>query len=47
MSKRSPKSVEEKLELVQLYQEQGVSISTLVSSYGVASTTIKKWIRKY
>ncbi|MDI5903440.1 transposase, partial [Streptococcus equi subsp. zooepidemicus] len=35
MSKRSPKSVEEKLELVQLYQEQGVSISTLVSSYGV------------
>ncbi|MGT2757496.1 helix-turn-helix domain-containing protein [Streptococcus ovuberis] len=47
MSRRSPKSVEEKLELVLLYLEQGVSISTLVSSYGVAKTTIKSWIRKY
>ena len=40
MSKRSPKSVEEKLELVLLYLEQGVSISTLASSYGVSKTTI-------
>lgn len=47
MSKRSPTSVKAKLELVLLYLEQGVSISTLVSSYGVSQTTIKSWIRKY
>ena len=47
MSKRSPKSVEEKLEAVHLYLEQGQSISTLVMKFEVSETTIREWIRKY
>ena len=47
MSKRSPKSVEEKLEIVHLYLEQGKSIATLVKVFGVSVSTIRYWIRKY
>ena len=47
MSKRSPKSVEEKLEIVHLYLEQGKSISILTKAFGVNSDTIRNWIRKY
>ena len=47
MSKRSPKSVEEKLEAVHLYLEQGQSISTLVMKFEVSESTIREWIRKY
>lgn len=41
MSKRRQKSVEEKLEMVLLYLEQGVSISSIVKTYGVAKPTFK------
>lgn len=37
MSKRSPKSVEEKLEVVLLYLEQGKSIACLYRKYEVLS----------
>ena len=47
MSKRSPKSVEEKLEVVHLYLEQGKSIGTLAKVFGVSVATIRYWIRKY
>ncbi len=47
MSKRSPKSVEEKLEIVNLYLEKGKSISSLIREYGVSDTTIRTWVRKY
>ena len=47
MSKRSPKSVEEKLEIVHLYLEQGKSISILTKAFGVNGDTIRNWIRKY
>ena len=47
MSKRGPKSVEEKLEVVHLYLEQGKSISILTKTFGVNSDSIRNWIRKY
>ncbi len=47
MSKRSPKSVEEKLEIVNLYLEKGRSISSLIREYRVSDTTIRTWVRKY
>ena len=47
MSKRSPKSVEEKLEVVHLYLEQEKSIAALVNVFGVSVATIRYWIRKY
>ena len=47
MSKRSPKPIEEKLEAVQLYLEQGQSISSLTRQFNVSETTIREWIRKY
>ena len=47
MSKRSPKSVEEKLEVVHLYLEQGKSITTLTKAFGVSVSTIRNWIHKY
>ena len=47
MSKRSPKSVEEKLEVVHLYLEQGKSIAALVKVFGVSISTIRYWIRRY
>ena len=47
MSKRNPKSVEEKLEVVHLYLEQEKSIAALVKVFGVSVSTIRYWIRKY
>lgn len=47
MAKRGPKSVEEKLEVVHLYLEQGKSISILTKAFGVNGDTIRNWIRKY
>lgn len=47
MSKRSPKSVEEKLEIVNLYLEKGKSMSSLIREYGVSDTSIRTWVRKY
>lgn len=47
MSKRSPKSVEEKLEVIQLYLNDGKSKGYLARKYGVGETTVRDWIRKY
>ncbi|MET3558342.1 transposase-like protein [Streptococcus rupicaprae] len=47
MSKRSPKPVEEKLNSVLQYLEQGVAIFSLVNSYAVSQTTLKSWISRY
>lgn len=47
MSKRSPKSVEEKLDVVMLYLNEGKSVSWLAKKSHVADNTIKEWIRKY
>lgn len=47
MSKRSPKSVEEKLEVVQLYLNEGKPISYLARRYKIDQSTIKCWLRKY
>lgn len=47
MSKRSPKSVEEKLEIVNLYLEKEKSISNLIREYGVSDTALRTWVRKY
>lgn len=47
MSKRSPKSVEEKLEIVQLYLEGGKSIHYLATQSQVSYPTVHDWIRKY
>ena len=47
MAKRGPKSVEEKLEVVHLYLEQGKSISILTKAFVVNGDTIRNWIRKY
>ena len=47
MSTRNPKSVEEKLEVVHLYLEQGKSITTLTKAFGVSVSTIRNWIHKY
>lgn len=47
MSKRSPKSVEEKLEVVQLYLNEGKSMGYLARKYEVGTTTVRDWIRKY
>ncbi|NLQ59152.1 helix-turn-helix domain-containing protein [Streptococcus mutans] len=47
MSKRSSKSVAEKLEIVLLYLERERSISTLTRHSGVDHPTIKDWVRKY
>ena len=47
MSKRSPKSVEEKLEVVNLYLTHHQSISSLVKQFGITNTTLRKWVRRY
>lgn len=47
MSKRSPKSVEEKREAVQLYWNEGQSVSWLSNTYEVVPKTVENWIRKY
>lgn len=47
MSKRSPKSVGEKLEIVLLYLNHHKSISYLAKQSQVSYKTIQEWIRKY
>lgn len=47
MSKRSPKSVEEKLQCVQSYLNHEYSISQLIHKYQVSDFTIKSWVTKY
>lgn len=46
MSKISLKSIEEKLEVVLLYLEQGKSRSYPLKKYEVSDTDINNWIRK-
>ena len=47
MSKRSPKSVEEKLEIVHLLLNQEQSVSQLSKQYQVSERTIQSWKMKY
>ncbi len=47
MSKRSPKSVSEKLEIVLLHLEEGKSLSWLTRNQGISKDTLLNWIRKY
>lgn len=47
MSKRSPKSVGEKLEIVLLYLNHHKSIGYLAKQSQVSYKTIQEWIRKY
>lgn len=47
MSKRSPKSVEEKFEIIQLYLTHEYSISQLVKLYQVSEPSIKQWTNRY
>ena len=43
MSKRSPKSISEKLEIVLLHLEAGKSLSWLARRYGVSKDTLSNW----
>ena len=47
MSKRSPKSVDEKLEIVQLLFSHKKSISQLSKQFKVSESTISSWKMKY
>lgn len=47
MSKRSPKSLEGKLEIVQLLLKHEQSISQLSEQYKVSDKTIQSWKVKY
>lgn len=47
MSKRSPKSVEEKLEVVLRYQIEGESVGQLARECGISKYSVRDWIRKY
>ncbi|MGV3010918.1 helix-turn-helix domain-containing protein, partial [Streptococcus thoraltensis] len=47
MSKRSPKSVEEKLEVVRLLLNQEQSLTQLSKQYQVDDQTIQSWKMKY
>ncbi len=47
MSKRSPKSVSEKLEIVLLHLEAGKSLSWLARNQGISKDTLSNWVRKY
>lgn len=47
MSKRSPKSVSEKLEIVLLHLEAGKSLSWLTRNQGISKDTLSNWVRKY
>ena len=47
MSKRSPKSVEEKCDIVQLLIKGERSVSQLAKQYRIAGTTVKRWRDKY
>lgn len=46
MSKRSPKSVSEKLESVLLHLEAGKALSWLARHHGVSKDTLSNWVRK-
>ena len=45
MSKRSPKSVSEKLEIVLLHLEEGKSLSWLTRNQGISKDTLSNWVR--
>ena len=47
MSKRSPKLVEEKLEVVREYLSHKQSVNWLSKNYQISKSTIREWIRKY
>lgn len=47
MSKRSPKPVSEKLEIVLLHMEAGKSLSWLARNHGMSKNTLSNWVRKY
>ncbi|WP_410531044.1 IS3 family transposase [Streptococcus sp. VEG1o] len=47
MSKRSPKSVEEKCEILQLYLSHKQSLSQLTKTYQVSDYTIRHWMKRY
>ncbi len=47
MSKRSPKSVSEKLENVLLHLEEGKSLNWLTRNQGISKDTLSNWVRKY
>ena len=47
MSKRSPKSISEKLEIVLLHLEEGKSLSWLTRNQGISKDTLSNWVRKY
>lgn len=47
MSKRSSKSVEEKLAIIQLYLNHEDSLSQLMQNYHVSDSTIKQWVQRY
>ncbi|SDB41050.1 Homeodomain-like domain-containing protein, partial [Streptococcus henryi] len=47
MSKRSPKSVEEKLEAVLCHLEKGESLSQLSRRFDVTIPTLERWIWRY
>ena len=47
MSKRSPKFVEEKLEIVQRLLNHEKSVSQLSELYGVSESAINSWKMKY
>uniref|UniRef100_UPI0028ADAB2B helix-turn-helix domain-containing protein n=1 Tax=Streptococcus parasuis TaxID=1501662 RepID=UPI0028ADAB2B len=47
MSKRRPKSVSEKLEIVLLHLEEGKSLSWLTRNQDISKDTLSNWVRKY
>jgi len=47
MSKRSLKSLSEKLEIFLLHLEEGESISCLARNHGISKETLLNWVRKY
>ena len=47
MSKRSPKSVSEKLEIVLLHLKEWKSLSWLTRNQGISKDTLSNWVRKY
>ncbi|BCP64014.1 transposase [Streptococcus parasuis] len=47
MSKRSLKSVSEKLEIILIHLKVGESISWLARNHGISKETLLNWVRKY
>ncbi|MGZ7144740.1 helix-turn-helix domain-containing protein, partial [Streptococcus pyogenes] len=47
MSKRSPKSLEEKLEVVLRYQKGERTAGQLAREYGISDDTVIDWMMKY